>query len=53
VEEARRAQRPAANLEWLGAAKVDRVDANVIVRAPIPRPWLEALAKAELTAPAL
>jgi hypothetical protein len=43
--------RPGANLDWLGAAKVDRDGSNVIVRAPIPRPWLLALAKADLPAP--
>jgi hypothetical protein len=46
-----RAARPGASLEWLGAAKVDREGATVIVRAPIPKPWLEALAKAEVTVP--
>jgi hypothetical protein len=53
LDDAHREPRPAANLEWLGAAKVDRDGENVLVRAPIPRPWLEALSKADLSAPPL
>jgi hypothetical protein len=44
--------RPSGGLDWLGAAKVDRDGVAVIVRAPIPRPWLEALTHAELGPPA-
>jgi hypothetical protein len=45
--------RPASNLDWLAAAKIDRDGQNVLIRAPIPRPWLEALSKADLPAPSL
>ncbi len=48
-----RRERPGANLDWLGAAKVERSGSSVVVRAPIPRPWLEALAHAEVAAPKL
>jgi hypothetical protein len=37
---------------WLAAAGVERTDKTVTVRAPLPRSWLEALAKAQLDAPA-
>ncbi len=47
----RRESRPLGSLDWLGAAKVERTGALVVVRAPIPRPWLEALARADVPAP--
>ncbi len=43
--------RPGGNLEWLGAAKVEREGSVVVLRAPIPRPWLELLAHPDLPAP--
>ena len=46
------ADKRAGGLEWLGAAKVERTGDLVVVRAPIPRRWLETLAKAELPEPA-
>jgi len=48
-----RPPRRATNLDWLGAAKVEREGVVVSVRAPIPRPWLDVLARAELPAPPL
>jgi hypothetical protein len=39
-------------LAWLAAAGVERSAATVTVRAPIPKSWLEALSKADVTAPA-
>jgi len=47
----RRDDRPLRNLDWLGAAKVERTGPLVVVRAPIPRPWLEALARADVPSP--
>jgi hypothetical protein len=44
--------RPSKGLEWLGAAKVDRDGKTVIVRAPIPKPWLAALSQAATDVPA-
>jgi hypothetical protein len=47
--------KPAASqgggLNWLGAAKVDREGPLVLVRAPLPRPWLEALEHADVPEP--
>jgi hypothetical protein len=48
----RQKERPLGSLEWLGAAKVERVGTTVVVRAPIPRPWLQELARADVPAPA-
>jgi hypothetical protein len=31
---------------WLAAAAVERTDSMVTIRAPLPRPWLEAMARA-------
>ena len=47
----RRDGRPLHSLDWLGAAKVERTGAAVIVRAPIPRPWLLTLARADVPTP--
>jgi hypothetical protein len=38
-----------APLSWLAAAGVERTDARVSVRAPIPKPWLDAIAEADLS----
>ena len=46
-----RPPRPASNLEWLGAAKVEREGTTVLLRAPIPRRWLDALSHAQVMAP--
>jgi hypothetical protein len=36
---------------WLAAAGVEHLDRTVTVRAPLPRSWLQGLAKAELDPP--
>jgi hypothetical protein len=43
--------RAASNLDILAAAKVERTGTNLAVRAPIPRPWLEALKQADVKPP--
>jgi hypothetical protein len=45
------APRASGALDWLGAAKVERVGASVLIRAPIPKRWLDDLARAEVAAP--
>jgi hypothetical protein len=40
-------------LAWLAAAGIERNDATVAVRAPIPKPWLDALAQADVSAPSI
>ncbi len=45
------AARQLSPLRWLGAAKVERDGSTVVVRAPIPRLWLEALSRAEVPSP--
>jgi hypothetical protein len=52
-KERAKSPRTLGSLDWLGAAKVDRMDAVIVVRAPIPRPWLNALAKADVAVPSL
>ena len=42
----------AGGLDWLGAAKVDREEKTVVVRAPLPRRWLDTLTRADVSAPA-
>jgi hypothetical protein len=39
-------------LSWLAAAGVERAGMEVTVRAPIPRVWLDAIARADVTEPA-
>lgn len=41
----------AHRLDWLAAAGVRHGDKTVTVRVPLPRPWLETMAKAELDGP--
>jgi hypothetical protein len=38
-------------LAWLAAAGVERTAATVTVRAPIPKPWLDALSQADVATP--
>jgi hypothetical protein len=43
-----KAPREPPPLSWLAAAGVERAGALVTVRAPIPRPWLDAIARADV-----
>jgi len=40
---------PRSSLDWLGAASVSESGGVVTVRVPIPRRWLDAISKADLT----